>query len=145
MDVLIDSSVLVRLRERDSPEYNICWDAVLRLRKHQSIVYLCTQALIEFWSVSTRPREQNGLGQSIVATAQDCRDFIEVFSLLPEPPDITERWLFLVERYAVRGKQVHDARMAAFAWAHSIENLLTLNVSDFSRFQEIHPLLPTAV
>jgi predicted nucleic acid-binding protein len=48
-------------------------------------------------------------------------------------------------QYAVRRKQVHDARMAAFAWAHGIENLLTLNFSDFSRFQEIRPLLPTAV
>lgn len=123
----------------------MCWNAVLKLRERGDAVYLCTQSIIEFWSVSTRPKEHNGLGQTIDQTLRDCKDFLAVFQLLPEPGDILQRWLTLVQQYEVRGKQVHDARMVALAWSCDVEHVLTLNPGDFSRFREVSVLVPESV
>lgn len=142
MKVLVDASVLVRLRELSSPAHSACWNAVLRLRERATLLYLCTQSIVEFWSVRTRPKEHNGLGQTIHQTLQDREDFLTVFQLLPEPDDILQRWLTLVRQYEVRGKQVHDARMVALAWSCNVEQILTLNPSDFTRFREIMVLTP---
>ncbi len=60
--------------------------------------------------------------------------------LLDEPPDIAQRWLDLVRRYEVKGKEVHDARLVALA--HDIPYILTLNPADFSRYQEVTAITP---
>ena len=40
----------------------------------------------------------------------------------------------MVVRFAVSGVQVNDARLAAFIIGHGLTHVLTLNVSDFSRY-----------
>jgi predicted nucleic acid-binding protein len=64
-----------------------------------------------------------------------------VFTLLPETSDVLMLWLELVTNYQVHGKQVHDTKLVAIAKAHKVENLLTLNVADFKRFdlKAVHP------
>jgi predicted nucleic acid-binding protein len=59
-----------------------------------------------------------------------------VFTLLPETSDVLMLWLELVTNY-----QVHDTKLVAIAKAHKVENLLTLNVADFKRFdlKAVHP------
>lgn len=145
MQVLIDSNILVRLREMSNPLRTTCWNAVLNLQRQQASLLICTQSLIEFWSVSTRPVSANGLGQSISQTLQDCNDFISLFTLLPEPPDIATRWLQIVSKYQVQGKQAHDARMVALAGAYGINHILTLNSVDFARFTEIAVIDPLSL
>lgn len=142
MEVLIDSNILIRLRELNNPLRTTCWDVILKLRSRQARLYVCTQSLIEFWSVSTRPATANGLGQTVAQTLQDCNDFMTLFTLLPEPPDITTRWLQIVSKYQVQGKQAHDARLVALAWAYGVNNLLTLNGVDFVRYAEVAVIDP---
>jgi len=69
-------------------------------------------------------------------------DYLRLMSLLPEPPDIAERWLQLVRQYEVKGKEVHDARLVAFAVAHRIGDILTLNPDDFTRYREVTSWTP---
>ena len=56
-----------------------------------------------------------------------------------------DRWLSLVERDGVRGKNAHDARLAAIALVHGVPQILTLNVSDFARFAGVTAIHPAAV
>lgn len=93
--------------------------------------------MIEYWNVCTRPLKNNGLGQTTDEAYQDYLDLCEIFTLLPEPQDISTRWLDLVRKYSVKGKQVHDARMTAFAWSYDIPIILTLNFDDYERYSEI--------
>ena len=65
-----------------------------------------------------------------------------VFPLLPDPPTICPLWKDLVEHYKIIGKQVHDARLVAVMLAHGVTNLLTFNVTHFTRFSEITVLDP---
>jgi predicted nucleic acid-binding protein len=45
----------------------------------------------------------------------------------------------------MRGGQVHDARLAASMYVHSIPNLLTFNVRDFQRFKDLRIVHPAGV
>ncbi|MEJ5252253.1 MAG: PIN domain nuclease [Chthonomonadetes bacterium] len=113
--LLVDSNVLLRLSDLSSPQHPICRQAMLECIRKGIPLTVCTQILIEFWSVSTRPLDVNGLNRTMDDTYQSCLDILNFALFLPEPEDIFDRWLDLVHRYEVRGKQVHDARLVAFA------------------------------
>ena len=69
-------------------------------------------------------------------------DLQERFPLLPDTPEVFDRWLELVHRLPIRGKRVHDARLVAVLQAHAIEHLITFNTADFIAFSFvsfIHP------
>lgn len=46
-------------------------------------------------------------------------------------------------RHVPQGVQAHDARLVAAMVVHRIDQLLTFNIEDFTRYKEIQPLLPT--
>jgi predicted nucleic acid-binding protein len=142
MNLLVDTSILVRLSDYTSAVRELCERAIQESLKHGITLYLASQVIIEYWAVSTRPSEANGLGRSVELTFADCMDYLRLMSLLPEPPDIAERWLQLVRQYEVKGKEVHDARLVAFAVAHRIGDILTLNPDDFSRYREVTSWTP---
>jgi predicted nucleic acid-binding protein len=47
--------------------------------------------------------------------------------------------------HAVKGKQVHDARLVAMMEAHGITHILTLNGADFARYPGIVVIDPAGV
>jgi predicted nucleic acid-binding protein len=57
------------------------------------------------------------------------------FDVLPETPALFVEWERLAVVAQVSGRQVHDTRLAAFATVHGITNILTLNATDFKRFE----------
>lgn len=145
MRYLVDTNVLLRWSDSLAPEFQQCQDAVRALHEQGAETFVCAQTLIEYYAVATRPREVNGLGVSAASAYQDILDALGVLVCLPEPPDIAEGWLGLVHRHPVMGKQAHDARLAAFMIAHGITQLLTLNPSDFARYQQITAVTPADV
>ena len=142
MRILVDTNILLRWSDAESPEHDICLRAVDHLFERQEGVYSCAQVLIEYWAVSTRPPAVNGLGFSIVEAAKRLSRFDETLQCLPEPADIAQRWRKIVMDYGVSGKQAHDARLVALMLSHGITQLLTLNTPDFARYPEITPLTP---
>jgi predicted nucleic acid-binding protein len=50
-----------------------------------------------------------------------------------------------VEAYSVIGKPAHDARIVALMLAHGVTQLLTLNPSDFARYQGITTVTPQEI
>jgi predicted nucleic acid-binding protein len=142
MNLLADTSILVRLSDYTSAYRELCERAIQESLQYGVTLYLAVQVIIEYWAVSTRPLEANGLGRSVELTFADCMDYLRLMSLLPEPPDIAERWLRIVRQYAVQGKEVHDARLVAFAVAHRVTDILTLNPDDFRRYREVTAWTP---
>lgn len=145
MRYLIDTNVLLRRTDADSADHPICTEAVDRLLVAGKNLCICAQVLIEFWAVSTRPRDVNDLSLSTAVVSDQLADFRETFTRLPEPPDMAERWQELAEKHSVVGKQAHDARIAALTLAHGVTHLLTLNPGDFARYQEITPVTPQEI
>ena len=132
MACLVDTNVLVRLAVPADPRHLSARRAVEALEEEG--LHAAGQNFIEFWNVTTRPVEKNGLGQTTAAADQILRGFAQAFSRLPEPADLYDRWRELVVRFGVSGVKVHDARLVALMLANDVLRILTFNPADFRRY-----------
>jgi predicted nucleic acid-binding protein len=139
---LIDTNVLLRLADAESPQRSLAEAAVASLIASGTQVFISFQVVVEFWAVATRPESANGLGWSPQTAAEAIRSLREQFTLLNETPDVLDRWLDLVRRCHVAGKRTHDARLAALLIVHGVRDLLTFNTADFPADWGVHAVHP---
>jgi predicted nucleic acid-binding protein len=145
VNYLIDTNVLLRSRDAESPHQDVCTRAVRFLIDTDETAFVCTQVLAEYWVVATRPRDVNGLALSVEATTAEIDKILAAFDSLAEPEDGARRWLDMVLRHGVTGKPAHDARLVAIMLAHGVTQLLTLNPGDFARYPEITTVTPQEI
>ncbi len=145
MRLLVDTNIVVRLRDTAHPRHGACVLALQRLASGPDDPCTCAQVMIEYWAIATRPREVNGLGLSPAQAEADLQEFAQAFLLLPEPPDMADRWRVLANRYVVRGRQAHDTRRVALMQAEGITHLLTMNTADFARYAGVTCLAPEEI
>ncbi len=62
MNLLADTNILVRLSDTSSPFHPVCRRAVASLLGKGDLLFICTQNVVEYWAVATRPVQVNGLG-----------------------------------------------------------------------------------
>jgi predicted nucleic acid-binding protein len=139
MAYLVDTNVLARLANAADAQHAVAVRAVVELHRRGELLHVTPQVLIEFRSMATRPKAQNGLGLSAADAEAQAAGFEASFPLLADTPDIYPAWKVLVGALGVIGKQVHDARLVAVCHAHAVTHLLTLNVSDFVRMAGFGP------
>ena len=65
MKYLVDTNILLRLVQKNSPMHLDTQRAILTLKKQGNFLCIIPQNIIEFWAVATRPLDKNGLGLSI--------------------------------------------------------------------------------
>ncbi|MFM9902983.1 MAG: type II toxin-antitoxin system VapC family toxin [Pyrinomonadaceae bacterium] len=145
MSYLADSNILTALSQKQSSQYLYVKRAMAQVRQKQENIFILPQNLIEFWAVASRPLEVNGLNLSIEITASEVRKFRQNFDFVDELPNLYNEWEMLVRKYQIKGKNVHDARIVAAMLQHGITHLLTFNVKDFKRFDEITVVDPAAI
>lgn len=145
MDRLTDTNIILRLVQPAHPMHAVALNAVTKLLSDGHNLCLIPQNLIEFWNVTTRPADKNGLGRTPAQTEKDLKSLESNFTVLPESPAIYPEWRRLVVEHSVIGKQVHDTRLVAAMNVHQIDSLLTFNIGDFTRFRTISIIDPAAV
>ncbi|MBE9058425.1 PIN domain-containing protein [Sphaerospermopsis sp. LEGE 08334] len=145
MKYLVDTNILLRLVQKNSPMHLDTQRAILTLKKQGEFLCIIPQNIIEFWAVSTRPLDKNGLGLSINQAEEESEKLKKIFILELDTPQTFTEWESLVIQYQVMGKQVHDARLVAAMLAHNITHLLTFNIDDFKRFSDIVVVDPRSV
>jgi len=145
MKYLVDTNILLRLVQKNSPMHLDTQRAILMLKKQGDFLCIIPQNIIEFWAVATRPVDKNGLGLSITQAEEESEKLKKIFMLELDTPQIFTEWKSLVIKYQVMGKQVHDARLAAAMLAHNITHLLTFNFDDFKRFSDIVVVDPRSI
>jgi predicted nucleic acid-binding protein len=144
MLVLVDTGILLRLLNRSEPEHAAIRRAVRALKQRGDRPATAPQNVAEFWNVCTRPASaRGGYGLTVEETAKRLRLLERLVMVLPETANHYPLWKALVVAHAVKGVQVHDARVAAFMQAHGISYLLTLNGTDFARYNHITVLTPS--
>lgn len=143
MNYLIDTNVLLRLRDENDPRHSQCTAAVDLLRSKANSLFVCTQVLGEFWVVLTRPCDVNGCGLAFDDAVTAITKVRATFRCLAEPKDLADRWQQVVIDSEAMGKQAHDARLVALMLAHQITHILTLNPTHFARYQGITPVTPS--
>ena len=115
------------------------------LLEGDDLVCLTTQNLVEFWNVCTRPLNRNGLGMTVTQTDAELIRLEGVFTVLSDSSALYPEWRRLVRMHEVMGVQVHDTRLVAAMLVHGITHLLTFNIADFKRFNEITVVYPSNI
>jgi predicted nucleic acid-binding protein len=144
MIYLLDTGVILRLFDISDPNCKSIRKALWEGRKvgHQFVLSL--QNIAEFWNVSTRPAtSRGGYGLDCFQAEQRLRVLERICLVLPDNPGLYVIWRSLLMTNRVAGVQVHDARIVAWMISHGIKYLITLNVSDFIRYQRVIALTPS--
>ncbi|MCS6831661.1 MAG: type II toxin-antitoxin system VapC family toxin [Armatimonadota bacterium] len=146
MDVFIDSSVLVRLKDPDLVLRRLAEEAIERLDANGFRLLLSAQVLMEYWTVATRPpTARGGLGLTFEEATLDVQAYRNWFGMVQEDERLFSIWWRVVQDHRVLGRQVWDARIAAIMRLHGVLHLLTFNAQDFARFDFIRAWLPQEV
>jgi predicted nucleic acid-binding protein len=145
MSILFDTNILLRGAQLGHPMYQTAVDAGEVLRRQGEILCLVPQNFYEFWVVATRPTSQNGLGFTPAQAQSELAPLKTIFTLFNDMPAIFPQWERLVAQHQVSGKNAYDARLVAAMLVHGINQILTFNVSDFRRYQNIIVLDPRQI
>lgn len=144
MLVLVDTNVIIRSLQSESPEHHHAQTALKTLKAQGRDLCLAPQNLVEIWAVATRPPANNGLGFTTEEAAAEITRLGEVFTILSEKP-VHDVWQSLVIEHRVSGKATHDARIVAAMQVHGETSILTFNTDDFRRYPGIEVVHPAEV
>jgi predicted nucleic acid-binding protein len=139
---LLDSNILLRISKSDDPQHAAIRHALRVLVGQGTRLCYTSQTLGEFWNASTRPLDKNGFGLSVAETDRLARVIERDFEFLPDSREVHDRWRSLLVTHNIQGVQVHDARLAASMYVHGVGQLLTINIRDFRRFDDLRVLHP---
>ncbi len=145
MKILVDTNVLLRAIQRNNPLCEPARQALKLLHRQNHELCIVPQNVKEFWNVCTRPTDNNGLGISIPGVERHTRSLERYFTVLPDSEMTYEVWRQLVSKYRVIGVSVHDAYLVAAMKAHGIGRILTFDIGDFSRYDDIEALDPRSI
>jgi len=106
MSYLLDTNILLRLVQKNSPMYADTRKAILALHNQQENLYIIPQNLFEFWAMATRPVDVYGLGLKVDEAKREMAILKQLFTLKPDTSEIVEIWESLVINYQVIGKQM---------------------------------------
>jgi predicted nucleic acid-binding protein len=142
---LVDTNILLRMTRRSDPQHQIVDTALARLASQGTILHYTHQNIAELWNAMTRPQVRNGFGLTVAEAEREVRVIEAGMSFLPDSAAVYREWRRIVLQHSVLGVQVHDARLAAAMYVHRVSHILTLNVTDFSRFSGITAVHPGSI
>lgn len=145
MQILVDTNVLLRAAQSTHVQRPAALAALSSCRTAGHRLVVVPQNVYEFWVVVTRPTDQNGLGLAAEEADRRTTELLDLFTLLRDERTVFDHWQQLVKKYGVRGKSAHDARLVAAMKRHGVTHLLTFNLRDFSRYDEVSTLAPEEV
>lgn len=106
MQVLLDSNVVLRSVEPNHAQHKTSTEAVDSLRRLGHDLAIVPQVLYEFWSVATRPTENNGLGMSTAEAQSELTAMKRLFRLLRDERGVYSEWEQLVSGFRCQGEKV---------------------------------------
>ncbi len=142
---LVDTNILLRMTRRSDPEHQLVDTALARLASQGTIFHYTHQNIAELWNAMTRPQARNGLGLSAADAEREVRAIEAGMIFLPDSEAVYREWRRIVVQQGVMGVLVHDARLAAAMYVHGVGHVLTLNVTDFSRFSGLTAVHPSRI
>jgi len=145
MAYLVDTGVLLRAFDRDAAEHATILQATRALLNRGEELFVAVQNLAEFWNVSTRPRDKNGLELPVETVSRRLRVIERLSTVVSENAESFQEWERLVMAHRVLGVKVHDARLVSVMLVSNVPTVLTLNERDFQRYSEVSAVTPKDV
>ena len=134
MKLLVDTNLLCRAIDVDHVQHPVAKAAMETLRTQGHELISVPQVIYEWWNVATRPKEQNGQGLPTLMAGALLAILEKEFPVQLDSSALFSRWRQLVLQHDVKGKNTHDARLAAAGMLAGVDALLTFNGGDFKRF-----------
>ena len=139
--VFLDTNVLVHAASLQAPLHEQALKAVQSRYEEGLELWVSRQVLREYLAVLTRTQSY-AMPRSAAILAAEVRHLQSRFSIAEDGPAVTETLLDLVVRLGIGGKQVHDANIIATMLVYGVPTLLTDNVADFARYENLVRVVP---
>ncbi len=133
--LFLDTNVLVYLVDLDASFHEKAEEIFSEVSQDHEL-WISRQVLREYAVVVSRLRD---VAQPAQATEifKDLQKWESLFSVADETASVTENLCMLIEKYFLNGKRIHDANIVATMMNQDIKKLLTWNISDFNKFEEV--------
>ena len=133
MRLFIDTNVLVNSRFLEAPDHAVARARLERAFQDPEPLRISRQVMREYLSVVTRPQTW-----ATPVPRHDALDDVDRlarnFEILEDGPAVTETLIALCREVPIRGRQIHDANIAATMLTHGESRLMTFNIADFRRY-----------
>ncbi|MDQ8191696.1 type II toxin-antitoxin system VapC family toxin [Roseibacillus persicicus] len=134
---IADANLFLGAFQGTRANHDACLHLMEQAEEGHFRLLVSNQILREVLVVSTRPRENNGLGATVAEAIKNQNVILSICLLLPEDDAVAETLHDLVAKYDLKGKRIHDANIAATALRHGFTKILTANPKDFAKISEI--------
>ncbi len=132
--VFLDTSLLVAASVTPHPANLLARAYLGKLKVAHTPTCLSPQVCREFLVVLTR-QPIEGQVISVGGALQALDEWKSISLILEDGEEAVAELLRLVEKYQVRGKQVHDCNLVAVMLRNGVKRLPTRNPDDFKRFE----------
>lgn len=134
--VFLDTNILVRATVATAPDHQATQRRLEDMVNTGDKLWISRQIMREYAVVLTRPQTFSAPVSSKIVAGQ-LRAFEQQFQLAEDNAAVSETLISLLETVPLGGKQVHDANIVATMMAYGIDQLLTYNGVDFTRFSRL--------
>ena len=140
-DILfVDTNVLLTATDASRPRHRDAIRLFNEADRHGIHLAVSGQIFREYLVVATRPLEANGLGLNVGDAIANVNEFLRLTHSYDETDEVARRLRHLAVVYNLRGKVLHDANLVATMTVNGISILVTQNLDDFARFDEIEAI-----
>ncbi len=133
--LFIDTNILVYLANESSEFHHRTLIKFQHLAASHHL-FVSRQIIREYAVIMTRP----GILEFPLTpdeVVEDIEQWKSSFEIVNETEDVTDKLMFLIKKYDLKGKRIHDANIVATMLVHRISLVFTANEGDFKKFDEI--------
>jgi len=134
--VFVDTNILIYANVTNSLFHSRAKSKLIELVQENNQLYISNQIIREYLSVLSRP-DANGKRIANELLMNDINRLRTEYHVIYENSQTIDNLQTLFSTFSIGGKQIHDANIVATMLTNDIKLLLTHNIEDFKRFNEI--------
>lgn len=135
--LFLDTNIVLRAFNKADALYPLASKSLTEWVQSGIELWVSRQVLREYLFVVTRPQVFLEKPKTPAEAVYDIQQMQTLFLVADETAQVTEKLLELVVQQPTGGRQIFDANIVATMLHYQIPKLVTLNVSDFLRFQNV--------
>ncbi len=139
--IFIDTNILIYANVAGAPFHEQALDALKLAQQSERPSWISRQVLREFISARTRP-QTFAQPSTMDVVIERVRYLEKQFQVADDTASVTEQLIKLLGDFKIGGRQIHDANIVATMLAYNIPCLLTHNIKDFRRFEQLIKIEP---
>ncbi len=134
--VMVDTNILIYANSANVQFNKEARKTLLKLLQNNYVLCISRQIIREFLVYATRYNFENEKVDSKIILNRIFEN-LEQYHIVNENDKVTYNLKHLIDDYNLSGKKIHDANIVATMQAYNITKLLTHNIKDFERFNNI--------